>query len=133
MPLSTLAFATIPPQYRVDATSVFSLVRNVGSGVGISLVTTVLAQMSTVNHAELAERVTLNSPAIRELPGVAQGGLFRSLGQLDGLVSQQSAMIAYLDDFWLMMIVTLLSVPFIFLLRKPKTAIKIDPAHAVSE
>lgn len=132
VPLSTLAFATIKPQYRVDATSFFSLVRNVGSGVGISMVTAVLSQMSIVNHAELAERVTLNSQAIRELPGVAEGST-SVLGQLDGLVSQQSAMLAYLDDFWLMMLITLVSAPIVLLLRRPKAAAKPDPAHAMAE
>jgi len=131
VPLSTLAFATTKPHHRVDATSIFSLSRNVGSGVGISLVTAVLAQMQVVNHAELAERVTLNSPAIRELPGITDGGSI--LGQIEGLVSQQSAMLAYLDDFWLMMIVTLVSVPIVFLLRRPNAQAKVDPAHAMAE
>ncbi len=56
VPLSTLAFATISTELRGDATSMFSLVRNVGSGVGISLVTTVLARMNSVNHEDLASR-----------------------------------------------------------------------------
>ena len=113
-------------------TSVFSLVRNVGSGVGISLVTTVLAQMSRSTTPNWPS----GSPSIRRRSANCRawrGRRFASWGNCKGMVSQQSAMIAYLDDFWLMMIVTLLSVPFIFLLRKPKTAIKVDPAHAVSE
>lgn len=130
VPLSTLAFATTRPQHRVDATAMFSLVRNVGSGVGISLVTTVLAQMSQVNHAELAERVTLNSPAIRNLLSGAGG---TAIAQLNGLVNQQSAMLAYLDDFVMMMVVTLVSAPIVLLLRNPKTQIKPDPAHAMAE
>ncbi|HTM77495.1 MAG TPA: DHA2 family efflux MFS transporter permease subunit, partial [Devosia sp.] len=65
VPLSTLAFITIKPQYRVDATSFFSLIRNVGSGVGISLVTAVLAQMVGVNTAELGERVNISSPEMQ--------------------------------------------------------------------
>jgi len=126
VPLTTLAFATIDTKYRVDATSMFNLVRNVGSGVGISMVTTVLAQMLQVNHSELAERITLNSQTVRS--ALQLGDPSQILGQLDGLVSQQSAMIAYLDDFQLMMYVTLLSIPIIFLLRKPKVT-KVDPTH----
>ena len=125
VPLSTLAFATLPPRYRTDGTGLFSLVRNVGSGVSISMVTTVLAQMSQVNHAELAERISLNSQVVRDAIASKGSGV---LSQINGLVSQQSAMIAYLDDFQLMMYVTLLSIPIIFLLRKPK-AVKVDPTH----
>jgi DHA2 family multidrug resistance protein len=126
VPLTTLAFATIDTKYRVDATSMFNLVRNVGSGVGISMVTTVLAQMLQVNHSELAERITLNSQVVRDM--LPKGDPSQVLSQLDGLVSQQSAMIAYLDDFQLMMYVTLLSIPIIFMLRRPKVT-KVDPTH----
>lgn len=128
VPLSTLTFVTTKPEHRLDATSMFSLVRNVGSGVGISVVTTVLAQMNQVNHAELAERITLNSQPVRDLLSVpSTPGLMQSM--LNGLVSQQSAMLAYLDDFQLMLWITLASIPIIFLLRRPKAQVKADPTH----
>lgn len=133
VPLNTLAFATIAPRLRVDGTAFFSLIRNVGQGVGISLVTSVLTMMISVNTAELASRVTLNSQPVRDLPGVL-AGLPTVFTQLSGLVQQQAAMLAYLDDFALMALVTVISVPIVFFLRKPKgPAAKPDPAHAVSE
>jgi DHA2 family multidrug resistance protein len=133
VPLNTLAFATIAPRLRVDATAFFSLIRNVGQGVGISLVTTVLAHMIQVNSSELATRVSLDSPAVRDFPGMLQGSI-SAVQSLGGLVMQQAAMIGYLDDFWLMAIVTVASAPLVLLLRRPKTApIKPDPAHTVSE
>jgi len=133
VPLNTLAFATIAPRLRVDATAFFSLVRNVGQGVGISVVTTVLAHMIQVNNAELASRVSLDSPAVRDFPGMLQGTL-GAIQRLGGLVGQQAAMIGYLDDFWLMTIITLASAPLVLLLRKAKTApAKPDLAHAMGE
>ncbi|WDR05928.1 DHA2 family efflux MFS transporter permease subunit [Devosia rhodophyticola] len=132
VPLSTLAFVTIKPQFRVDATSFFSLVRNVGSGVGISMVTAVLAQMLAVNHAELGERVDLSSPAMQQAIG-AVGGNNSIMAMLDGLVQQQAAMIAYLDDFKLMMLVTLVSIPIVFFLKSGGKADKPDPTHAMAE
>lgn len=133
IPLNTLAFATISAKYRVDATSMFSLIRNVGSGVGISLVTAVLANMQVVNHAELAERITLDSAAVRDF-ATAHGGFQNVMNSINGLISQQSAMLAFLDDFKLMMLVTLASIPIILLLRRPpKAASKPDPAHAMAE
>ena len=53
--------------------------------------------------------------------------------QVNGLITQQSAMLSFLDDFKLMMLVTLVSVPVIFLLRRPKVVAKPDPAHAIAE
>lgn len=132
VPLSTLAFATIQAHHRVDATAMFSLVRNVGSGVGISLVTAVLAHMMQVNTSELASRVTADAQQIRDLPGMLSG-VPTVIAQISGLVQQQAAMIAYLDDFWLMVLVTLASAPIVLMLRRPKLVAKPDPAHAMAE
>jgi DHA2 family multidrug resistance protein len=121
VPLNTLAFATIAGRYRVDATSMFSLVRNVGSGVGISIVTSVLANMQVINRAELGERITLDNAALRDL-AAAYGGFGRIVSSVNGLLSQQAAMMSFLDDFYLMMLVTLASLPIVLLLRRPKPA-----------
>jgi DHA2 family multidrug resistance protein len=57
-----------------------------------------------------------------------------AIQRLGGLVGQQAAMIGYLDDFWLMTIITLASAPLVLLLRKAKTApAKPDLAHAMGE
>ncbi|MWD26215.1 DHA2 family efflux MFS transporter permease subunit [Aquicoccus sp. SCR17] len=119
VPLSTLTFATIATRFRGDATSMFSLVRNVGSGVGISLVTVVLARMSTVNHEEMASTLTAQSAAVRDsLPQLLQGSpLYAAIA--DGLVSRQAAMMAYVDNFLLMLFLTLTVIPVVLLLRRP--------------
>lgn len=121
VPLSTLTFATLATKYRGDATSLFSLVRNVGSGVGISIVTTVLARMATVNHEELASRLTADAPQVaRQVPGLLTANP-TLMAQINGLVGQQSAMIAYVDNFLLMLFFTLAAFPIVFLLRRPDT------------
>jgi DHA2 family multidrug resistance protein len=132
VPLNTLAFATIAARLRVDATAFFSLVRNVGQGVGISIVTTVLARMLQVNSAELAARVTLEAQPIRDFPGMLQGAA-SAVQSLAGLVAQQAAMLAYLDDFWMMAIITVLSAPLVLLLRAPKFAARPKPAEVAGE
>jgi DHA2 family multidrug resistance protein len=134
VPLNSLAFATISAKYRVDATSMFSLIRNVGQGVGISIVTMILAQMQVTNYGELAERITLDSGPIRDL-AAAYGGFANIVGSLNGLITQQAAMLAFLDDFHLMMILTFLSLPLVFLLRKPVPRVMTaeERAHAMGE
>jgi len=140
VPLSTMAFATIAPNLRADATAIFSLVRNLGQGIGISLVSAVLSSMVQVNHAELAERLTATSPAVAaQMPGLL-GGNGQVLAMVNGLVQQQSAMLSYLDDFWLMMLLSGASIPLILLLRGPKKAppksreqAALERAHAMGE
>ncbi|KQU99659.1 DHA2 family efflux MFS transporter permease subunit [Devosia sp. Root105] len=135
VPLNSLAFATINAKYRVDATAMFSLIRNVGQGVGISVVTTILAQMQVVNYGELAERITLDSGPLRDF-AAAYGGFANVVGTIHGMITQQAAMLAFLDDFHLMMILTFVSLPIVFLLRRPKAAKPMtaeERAHAMGE
>jgi len=141
VPLSTMAFATIAPNLRADATAIFSLVRNLGQGVGISLVSAVLSSMIQVNHAELAARLTATSQAVAaQMPGLLSGNA-QILAMVNGLVQQQAAILSYLDDFWLMMLLSLGSIPLILLLRGPKKSGKpksredaaLERAHAMGE
>ena len=62
VPLSTIAFATLEPRFRADAASLFSLIRNIGSSVGISLVMTELAHNIVINRAEMVDKLTPFSP-----------------------------------------------------------------------
>ncbi|AWK85255.1 DHA2 family efflux MFS transporter permease subunit [Azospirillum thermophilum] len=118
VPLSTIAFATLAPHLRTDAASLFSLVRNLGSSVGISVVMTLLSQNTQVNHAVLSEHLTPFNP---NMAGVSTGGA-EALASLNAEVTRQAAMIAYLDDFKLMMYVALLVIPMLLLLRRPRGA-----------
>ncbi len=141
VPLSTMAFSTIAPRFRGDATSMFALVRNMGQGVGISVVTAVLASMMQVNHAELAARITATSQAVmNQVPGLLTGSP-TVVATINGLVTQQAAMLAYLDDFWLMLLLSLGVIPLILVMRGPKKAERpqteeekaLERAHAMAD
>jgi len=117
VPLSTLAFATLEPRYRTDAASLFSLVRNIGSSIGISIVTVMLAHNLQVNRTEL---VSVLTPFDQQLDSVRRIGSDQvMLSMLDNEVTRQSLMVGYVDDFKLMMLITLMVLPLVFLLRKP--------------
>ncbi|ECD4520315.1 EmrB/QacA family drug resistance transporter, partial [Salmonella enterica subsp. enterica serovar Virchow] len=122
VPLNQIAFATLDPKYRTDGTALFSLVRNIGSSIGISIVTVLLTRNIQINHAELSAGMTPYNQTLKTLMPTAAAGDPTALSQLDLLVQQQSAMISYVDDFKLMMIVTLLAMPLALLLCKPKAA-----------
>jgi len=122
VPLSTVAFATLEPRFRTDAASLFSLVRNLGSSIGISIVTVVLSRNIQINHVELGAAMTPFNQNLIEASPAAAAGDPAALMQIDGLVNIQALMISYVNDFKLMMIVTLCALPLVFLLRKPAPA-----------
>jgi DHA2 family multidrug resistance protein len=133
VPLSTVAFATLEPRLRTDAASLFSLVRNIGSGIGISIVTVVLTQNAQVNHAELGAAINPFNPNLWAASPAAASGDLTALARLDGLVSQQAMMISYIDDFRLMMLVTMCAIPLALFLRKPRAAAPAPAAAAHAE
>ncbi len=133
VPLSTIAYATLDPQYRAEGASIFSLSRNMGSSVGISVVMALLSRHMSTNHAYLTENVTAASLGV-SLNQVSQDLVSNGAGvllMLDAEISRQAATIAYLNDFKLMFWVVICSAPLLLLLKKavPKAP---DPAHAVA-
>lgn len=118
VPLSTIAFATIEPAFRADATSLFSLVRNIGSSIGISVVTLMLTRNLQINHADISTAISPFNPNFTTLlPGAAKSLL--TMAQVDAIVTVQALMISYINDFKLMMIITLCAMPLALLLKKP--------------
>lgn len=129
VPLTAVAFATLDPRYRGDATSLFSLVRNIGSSIGISIVTLLLTRNVQINHAELSTAISPFNPNLTALLPPGSLGSTGLLMQLDGMVNIQALMISYVNDFKAMMLVTLAAIPLALLLRKPGMASAPAPAH----
>ena len=132
VPLSTVTFATLPPEWRTDATGLFSLMRNLGSSIGISIVVSLLASNTQVNHAEIAANVTAFNPALLEPAINDHWNAWTAAGQtaLNGIVTEQAQIIAYADDYRLMMFLTLAALPTLLLMRRPDRRIGGGPAHA---
>lgn len=118
VPLSTLTFATLDPKYRTEGTSFFSLMRNIGSSIGISVVVTRLSQGTQAYHASLAEHASPFAESFRHgLPRLIDPATPQGLALLDKMVNEQAAGLAYLDDFRFMALITLAAIPLILLLR----------------
>lgn len=122
VPLSMVAFATLPGSLRNEGTSLFNLLRNVGSSVGISVVTFLLTQNTQRVHASLVEHITPFNMASNPAAAHIDVGSARSLLALNGAITNQSAMIGYIDDFKLMMVLTLVTIPFLLMIRNVKPA-----------
>jgi len=113
---------------RAQGTALFSLIRNIGSSIGISLVQTLLVRNTVIAHASLTERITYSNPAWNN-PAVARAYDLSTSGGaalLDSSVTQQAAMMAYINDFWLMLFLTLAVTPLLLLIRPPG---KHDPSE----
>ncbi|WP_375738669.1 DHA2 family efflux MFS transporter permease subunit [Pseudomonas boanensis] len=135
VPLSTLAFSTLAPHYRNDATALFSLMRNVGSGIGISIVISYLAQRTQINHAAFSDFITPFNQALAE---ANQGGVYdlstpAGLVAINAEVTRQASILAYLQDFRLMMFITLASLPLVLLLKPIQKGNDKAELHAVMD
>jgi MFS transporter, DHA2 family, multidrug resistance protein len=123
-PLQVIAFSTLQPDLRTDGTALFSLVRNVGSSIGVSIASFLLVQNTQIVHAAIAEHVTPFNHALQT------GGAYlfwnsaigAGLNALNGEITRQATIIAYMDDFKLMLLVSLPPVLLLLLMRKPRTA-----------
>jgi DHA2 family multidrug resistance protein len=116
-PMNLLAFSTLDPALRPDGSSLSSLFRSIGGSVGISIIVTMLARNQQVSHADLAAHVSASS-----LPGIDLSGLPNPgpaiFAMIDGELSRQALMIAFLDNFYLLSWMLLIFTPLPFLLRK---------------
>jgi len=127
VPLSTITFATLRPQWRNEGTAMFSLMRNIGSSIGISVMVTLLARNTQANHALLSEQLTPFNNALQAAGHVWAPDTLAGVLALNSEVTRQAAAIAYLSDFRMMMWVTLLAIPLLTLLRKPRHPVAVVP------
>jgi MFS transporter, DHA2 family, multidrug resistance protein len=128
VPLTTVAFSTLPARLRGEGTGIYNLSRNIGSSVGISVVTALVAENTQVNHADTASYVTpfnhaFSAPQVMQAlsPWTAAGR-----AALDTVVNAQAVVIAYIGDFKLLMVLSLIAIPLVLLLRKPAAPAAMD-------
>ena len=121
--INVASFATLPGALRTEGTGVYSLVRNLGGSIGISVAETLFARHIQISHSALVESVTPFNAALQQPAAQLHWPLhsIAGLASLDQLVNLQAAMIAYIDDYKFMMFFCLAELPLLFLLRPRKT------------
>jgi DHA2 family multidrug resistance protein len=123
VPLSTLAFATLAPEHRPEATGVYTLMRSLGASVGISIMQALWVINTSVVHSSLVAHLQPSDPVVAAgLPPAFNMATAAGLQALNGEVTRQAAMVGYVDDFRLMMLTTLAVMPLLLVMRKPKLA-----------
>jgi DHA2 family multidrug resistance protein len=118
IPLSAAAYQTLAPQLRNEGAALFSLARNIGSSAGISVVFFLLVRNTQAVHASFAALLrTPGGGAASAAIAAADPSGSQGLPALNDFITHQSAFVAYLDDFRLMTVLTMATLPFVFLLR----------------
>ncbi len=119
VPLNITALSTLPRHILTQGTAIRSLMRNLGGSVGISILVAALAENTQTNHSRLVEGLRPDNPLIHSPMFGAPYSLTAPAGiaALNVEVTRQAAMIAYIDDFWLLTILALASIPLLLLLR----------------
>ena len=123
-PLSTMTFSTLPRRILTQGTAIFSLMRNIGGSVGISIVVALLAENTQVVHSRLIEHLRPDNPLAQAPYLAAPYSLTTPSGvaALNAEATRQAAMVAYIDDYMMMMILVIAALPLLLLLRRPRPA-----------
>jgi DHA2 family multidrug resistance protein len=122
VPLSVTAFATLNPALRSEGTSVYTLLRNLGSSVGISLMQAFDSHQSAVAHADMAAQVQPGNPVFAAGIGAAMNpGTTSGLEALNAEITRQASMVGLIDVFRLLLLMTLCLAPLLLFMRMPRT------------
>jgi DHA2 family multidrug resistance protein len=138
VPLSTVAFMTLPNNLRTDGTSMLTLMRNVASSVGISIVIAQLTEGGRRVYAILSEHITPFNHAMQmpDVSGMINLGSDKGRAMADVMVQLQAQIIAFSQDYQLVMFFILGSIPLAIMIGSTKAALRkqaAGPEHAVME
>ena len=133
VPLSVVSLSTLPPQHRTEGAGFYNLARNVGSSAGISVVSSLLTSLTQFNHAEIAQHVTavnriLDNATMTQFwdPATASGR-----AALDAVIMRQAQIIAYIDDYKLLMLATLAVIPLLLVFTRARPGTGESSHHVV--
>jgi MFS transporter, DHA2 family, multidrug resistance protein len=133
VPLSVITLSTLAPELRAEGAGLYSLSRNIGSSIGISVVNSLLTRNTQVNHAEIARNVTSVNRAFEDLAITQFWDPISAAGRtaLDAVITRQAQIIAYIDDYKLLMIATLAAIPLLIIFQKPPRTAATDTMHVM--
>ena len=126
VPLNTLALSNLPRHILTQGTAMRSLMRNLGGSVGISVLEALLIQNTQIVHSRLIENLRPDNP-LAQAPLLAQPFSLTTpsgIAALNAEVTRQAAMVAYINDYALMMLIVLLLIPLLLLVRRSRPALQ---------
>jgi DHA2 family multidrug resistance protein len=122
LPLNLLAMTTLPAVLRTEAAAIYSLARSIGGSVAISVMTALIASNTQISHADLGTHVTPIRAPFLTVGLLERFGLqgTDAMQFIDAEINRQAVMIAYIDDYWVMMWAAILIIPLIAILKRAK-------------
>jgi DHA2 family multidrug resistance protein len=117
VPLSTIAFATLDQRLRNEGAAMFTLIRNIGSAIGISVLQAMTIRNAATVHSRLVEGIRPDNPLLGWHMPDFDFDLPSSVAGLNAEITRQAAMVSYIDAFWALFVVTLAMAPMIILMR----------------
>lgn len=123
IPLQSSAFATLSPRFRTDGSSLLNLSRSLGGSIGISLLTAIWGANLQTSHSDQVSNITATTFSMFDVTSISR---FQSAGDmaiivLDAEINRQASMVAYVNDFYLMMWLALAIAPLAFLMKRHTT------------
>ena len=118
-PLTVVSFSTLPPALRTEGAGLFSLMRNIGASIGVSLVETILSRGIQSGHSHLVQNITPMAAASGRLGPLANFLNPKVMALVDAEINRQAASVAYLNDYRLMLLLSVAIAPAVLLLRPP--------------
>jgi len=128
VPIQIIAFPSLAPNQRTEATSVFNLVRTLFSSFGISFTLTLFVVTGTENRARLVEYISPYSAALRSAheAGAFDPGTVHGLAVIEREIERQAALAAYNADFLFLSLAALSALPLLLFIGRPQRASAAD-------
>jgi DHA2 family multidrug resistance protein len=125
MPLQIIAFATLEPSLRTEGSALFALLRNIGAAIGVSVTSTMLARNAQALHEVIGASVTPFNRALMAI-GAYNPATHHGAALLDREVGRQAEIIAYMNDYVLLICTTLPALLLLLVMRRPQQATAIE-------
>ena len=122
VPLSTMAFGTLDPKFRNEGAAMFTLIRNIGSAIGISVLQAMTIRNTAIVHSRLVESVRPDNPVLAKAAPGFDFTIPAQVARMNAEITRQASMVGYIDAFWFLFILTLAAIPMLLLMRNPRKA-----------
>jgi DHA2 family multidrug resistance protein len=140
VPITTASYAGIPSDKTDQASALLNAARNTGGSIGISLVSNVLAHREQFHQSRLVDNAIPSSVQYQDTLHqvtnyfLAHGSALAQAHQqaiqwIGQQVQDQAAFLAYMDAFWVLMLVSLAAALLGLALRKVKLGGAIHTGH----
>jgi DHA2 family multidrug resistance protein len=127
VPLATLGFMTVSRELRPDVAAATNFIRNIGGSISVAVMQAITVINTQTMHASLSAHVGPEVAAAQALPPHLSPDTAAGAIALNAEIERQALMVAYVDDFHVLMLIALLSIPLVLLIRKPRKARDAEP------